>query len=88
MTNQQIAAKLFLSEKTIESHIRNVFNKLGVSSRVEVARVVEHERRERTPAGHAVAIERRSSSGPSGASRCLGNKGGPETRFETHPLSR
>ena len=47
MTNPQIAEKLFLSKKTIETHIRNVFHKLGVSSRVEVARVVEHERRER-----------------------------------------
>jgi DNA-binding NarL/FixJ family response regulator len=47
MTNKQIAARLFLSEKTIESHIRNVFNRLGVSSRVEVARAIERERRER-----------------------------------------
>ena len=46
MTNKQIAAQLFLSEKTIESHIRNVFNKLGASSRVEVARAIERERRE------------------------------------------
>jgi ATP/maltotriose-dependent transcriptional regulator MalT len=51
MTNKEIAAHLFLSEKTIESHIRNVFNKLGASSRVEVARAIDKERRERpTPA--------------------------------------
>ncbi len=40
-TNREIAAELFLSEKTIESHLRNVFAKLGASSRVEVARIVE-----------------------------------------------
>ena len=40
-TNAQIAAELFLSTKTVESHIRNLFHKLGVSSRVEVARAVE-----------------------------------------------
>ena len=40
-TNAQIAAQLFLSTKTVESHVRNLFQKLGVSSRVEVARAVE-----------------------------------------------
>ena len=48
MTNREIAAALFLSDKTIESHIRNIFHKLGVSSRVEVARAVERDRRERS----------------------------------------
>ena len=45
-TNREIAAELFLSEKTVESHMRNIFVKLGSSSRVEVARTVERERRE------------------------------------------
>jgi DNA-binding NarL/FixJ family response regulator len=45
-TNREIAVALFLSEKTIESHMRSIFNKLGVSSRVEVARAVERDRRE------------------------------------------
>ncbi len=44
LTNPEIAEKLFLSKKTIETHIRNLFIKLGASSRVEVARMVERER--------------------------------------------
>jgi DNA-binding CsgD family transcriptional regulator/tetratricopeptide (TPR) repeat protein len=40
-TNPQIAEGLYLSPKTIETHLSNIFRKLGVSSRVEVARAVE-----------------------------------------------
>jgi DNA-binding NarL/FixJ family response regulator len=44
LTNREIADELVLSEKTIESHLRNVFAKLGASSRVEVARILEQHR--------------------------------------------
>jgi DNA-binding CsgD family transcriptional regulator len=37
-TNREIAGALFLSEKTVESHLRSIFVKLGVSSRAQVAR--------------------------------------------------
>ncbi len=42
-TNPEIAAELFLSQKTIESHLRNVFNKVGVDSRVALARLIERD---------------------------------------------
>jgi DNA-binding CsgD family transcriptional regulator len=40
-TNVEIAAELFLSKKTVETQIRNIFRKLDASSRVEIARAVE-----------------------------------------------
>lgn len=40
-TNREIAEQLFLSTKTVETHMRHIFNKLGVSSRVEVARLLD-----------------------------------------------
>ena len=37
-TNAQMAARLFISERTVESHMASIFNKLGVDSRLQVAR--------------------------------------------------
>ncbi len=37
MTNREIASRLFLSEKTIESHLSKAFDKVGVSSRAALA---------------------------------------------------
>jgi ATP/maltotriose-dependent transcriptional regulator MalT len=50
-TNPEIASELFLSQKTVETHLRNIFRKVGVSSRVELARAVEQADR----AGEAVS---------------------------------
>ena len=40
-TNPEIAAELFLSQKTVETHLRHIFRKMNVASRVELARAVE-----------------------------------------------
>lgn len=34
-TNKSVAGELFISDRTVDRHVSNIFNKLGVSSRVE-----------------------------------------------------
>jgi DNA-binding NarL/FixJ family response regulator len=40
-TNPQIAGQLFLSNKTVETHLRNIFRKMNVASRVGLTHAVE-----------------------------------------------
>ena len=40
LSNPRIAAELIIGERTVQSHVSNILNKLGLSSRVQVARLV------------------------------------------------
>ena len=44
LTNRQIGDELFVSERTAQTHVQNIFTKLRVNSRVEaVALAVEQQ---------------------------------------------
>jgi predicted ATPase/DNA-binding CsgD family transcriptional regulator len=37
LSNKQIGARLFISERTVDGHLRNILNKLGFNSRAQIA---------------------------------------------------
>lgn len=42
--NKEIGGKLFISEQTVKNHLHNIFDKLGVSDRLELALYAIHHR--------------------------------------------
>jgi len=42
--NREIGEKLFISEQTVKNHLRNIFDKLGVSDRLELVLYAIHHR--------------------------------------------
>jgi DNA-binding CsgD family transcriptional regulator/tetratricopeptide (TPR) repeat protein len=59
LTNQQIADQMYLSMHTVAFHLRAVYRKLGIRSRVELTRLVmEQERRAENPPCQKAAAHR------------------------------
>jgi DNA-binding NarL/FixJ family response regulator len=54
LTNRQIADKLFLSERTVETHVTNILNRLGLSSRLRLTRWLTEQKDSPSSALHVV----------------------------------
>jgi DNA-binding CsgD family transcriptional regulator len=37
LSNKETGGRLFISERTVESHVRSIMNKLGFNSRAQIA---------------------------------------------------
>jgi DNA-binding NarL/FixJ family response regulator len=44
LSNADAAADLFLSVKTVEYHLSNIYRKLGISSRTQLVRILSERR--------------------------------------------
>ncbi len=42
--NKEMAEKMFISEQTVKNHLHNIFDKLGVSDRLELALYAIHHK--------------------------------------------
>jgi DNA-binding NarL/FixJ family response regulator len=50
LTNREAATRLLLSPHTVDAHLRHIFRKLGIRSRVELARLVTEHGQSGVPA--------------------------------------
>jgi two-component system nitrate/nitrite response regulator NarL len=51
LSNNQMAAKFSISEKTVKHHMTNIFDKVGVSNRLELALFALHHKIDTVPSG-------------------------------------
>jgi DNA-binding NarL/FixJ family response regulator len=42
LSNPQVAANLFMAQRTVEAHLSRIYRKLGVRSRTELANSIRH----------------------------------------------
>jgi DNA-binding CsgD family transcriptional regulator len=49
LTNPQVAERMFLSRHTVDFHLRQIFRKLGIESRVALTRLVLEQRMDERP---------------------------------------
>jgi len=51
LSNQEVAARLFLSHKTVEVHLGHIYDKLDIHSRVGLANLINSGQSAASPIG-------------------------------------
>jgi len=49
LNNRQIAVKLEITERTVKAHLNNIFTKLNISSRLQLALAIQQEKTQNNP---------------------------------------
>jgi DNA-binding CsgD family transcriptional regulator len=57
LTNPQIGERLYVSLRTVQTHLVHVFAKLGIASRAQLAAQVTHHRRQEPPPAQVAPAE-------------------------------
>jgi len=58
LTNREAGPRVYLSAHTVDAHLRQIFRKLGINSRVELARLVgEHHHQLKSIEGRTTVLE-------------------------------
>jgi len=65
LTNREIAERLFISERTAEGHVQSIRNKLGCTSRAQIAAWTVQQRGEPS----ALPLVRRTEPAPAAAGK-------------------
>jgi DNA-binding CsgD family transcriptional regulator len=85
LTNREAGRRVYMSPHTVDAHLRHIFRKLGINTRVELARIVGQRQRDVTssePGSHGhEAVSAANCATPPGANlpfRCRPSTGQPD----------
>ena len=62
LTNQQVAKEIYISVKTVEFHLGNIFTKLGITSRKDLGTLIADHTEDATPAQRGPGTDQRNAN--------------------------